>query len=95
MGSHTCYGVDSTARHQLPNMHSLVSGVSVHISVAAGDSVPPSYRANTSKQYSANPSASGSVYEVLVTFTDIVLRSDCRFTNWLGSHLLSQLYCTR
>ena len=95
VGSHTCYGVDSNARHQLPNMHSLVSDVLVHISVAAGDSIPPSYRADTSKQYSANPSASCSVYEVLVTFTDIVLGSDCRFTNWLGSHLLSQLYCTR
>ena len=92
VGSHTCYGVDSTARHQLPNMHSLVSDVLVHISFAAGDSIPPSYRADTLKQYSANPSASCSVCEVLVTFTDIILRSDCRFTNWLGSHLLSQLY---
>ena len=97
VGSHTCYGVDSTARHQLLNMHSLVSGVLVHISVAAGDSIPPSYRADTSKQYSANPSASCSVYEVAVssTCTDIVLLFNCRFTNWLGSHLLSRLYCTR
>ena len=84
---------EPTAGHQLSHMHSLVSGVAVHSSSVAGDSSLPSYRADTAKQYSANPSASCSVYEVLVTFTDIVLRSDCLFTNWLGSHLLSQLYC--
>ena len=84
---------EPTAGHQLAHMHSLVSGVVVHSSSVAGDSSPPSYRADTAKQYSANPSTSCSVYEVLVTFTDIVLRSDCLFTNRLGSHLLSQLYC--
>ena len=83
----------TATRHQLPHMHSLVSGVVVHSSSVAGDSSPPSYRADTAKQYLANPSASFSVCEVLVTFTDIVLRSDCLFTTRLGSHLLSQLYC--
>ena len=75
-------------------MHSLVSGVEVHSLGAVGDSIPPSYRADTSKQYSAKPSASGTVYEVELTFTDIVFSSDCRFTNWFGFHMLSQLYCT-
>ena len=84
---------EPTAEHQLPHMHSLVSDVVVHSSSVAGDSPPPSYRADTAKQYSANPSASCSVYEVAVTVTYIVLRSDCLFTNRLGSHLLSQLYC--
>ena len=79
--------------HQLPNMHSLVSGVVAHSSSAAGDSAPPSYWADTSKQYSANPSTSFSVYEVALTTTDLVLRSDCRFTNWFGSHQVFQLYC--
>ena len=84
---------EPTTGHQLPQMHSLVSGVVVHFSSVAGDSSPPSYRADTAKQYSANPSASCSVYEVSVTVTDIVLRCDCLFTNRLGSHMLSQLYC--
>ena len=55
---------EPTAGHQLAHMHSLVSGVVVHSTSVAGDSSPPSYRADTSKQYSANPSASCSVYEV-------------------------------
>ncbi len=84
---------EPTAGHHRAYMHSLFSGVVVHSSAVAGDCSPPSYRADTAKQYSANPSASCSVYEVLVPFTDIVLRSDCLFTNRLGSHLLSQLYC--
>ena len=86
---------EPTAGHQLPHMHSLVSSVVIHSSSVAGDSSPPSYRADTVKQYSANPSTSCGVYEVAValTFTDIVLCSDCLFTNRLGSHLLSQLYC--
>ena len=84
---------EPTAGHQLSHMHSLVSGVVVHSSSVAGDSSPPLYRADTAKQYSANPSASCSVYEVSVTVTDIVLCSDCLFTNRRGSHLLSQLIC--